>query len=139
MRAVLLLLLLCLPLLGGCKKDEPKPVAEPKPQVEPPPPPPEPVKEAPASQPEQKQEDAKAVPEEIGVPECDEYRAKYVACLKEKVPSGTRIAMERQLEATWQEWQKGAKQPGGKRQLAKACQTAAAAAAASMKAFGCKW
>jgi len=75
---------------------------------------------------------------EIGVPECDDYFRKYRACLKQ-IPPASRGAMERPLRETWLEWKKGVSQPGGKRELSRACRTASEAAAQAMRDWGCKW
>jgi len=129
-------LFVLLVLVIGCKKDE-TPAPPPKKVQQVAEPAPEPPKK-PEPEPEPDPPKAEA-PRDVGVPECDNYLSKYRACLKEKVPAGTRAAMEKQLQITHEEWLKAVKQPGGKRQLTRACKTAFDAMATSMKAFGCEW
>ena len=74
--------------------------------------------------------------EKIGVPECDEFIAKYEACTS-KVPEIAR-AQYKSVVAQWRsEWKKLAANPATKGKLADACKQAAAQQAASWKMYGC--
>ena len=74
--------------------------------------------------------------EKIGIPECDEYIAKYEACAG-KVPEAGRAAYKSALDQTRASWKKLADNPQSKATLAAACKQATATAAASWKAYGC--
>jgi len=75
--------------------------------------------------------------DKIGVPECDDYIAKYESCVRSKVPETMRAQMESTLKTARDNWKKAAETPQGKGTLAAACKQANDAAAASMKAWGC--
>src|SRR5215831_6255118 len=77
--------------------------------------------------------------EKIGVPECDDYIAKYESCLRGKVPEAARAQLESSLKTARDTWRKSAENPQAKAGLAAACKQASDAAAASMKAYGCTW
>ena len=77
---------------------------------------------------------AAAVPAgDFGVPECDEYFAKYLACINDKVPeaagprSGSRWTRRGSME-------RAAATPEGKSALASGCPQATAAAKQAMSA-----
>jgi len=75
--------------------------------------------------------------DKIGVPECDDYIAKYESCVRSKVPETMRAQMESTLKTARDNWKKAAETPQGKGTLAAVCKQANDAAAASMKAWGC--
>jgi hypothetical protein len=74
---------------------------------------------------------------QFGVAECDDYMAKYLACVDSKVPEAARAMVRQQLEQTKDAWQKAAATPEGKAGLATGCKAAADAAKTSMAAYGC--
>ena len=74
--------------------------------------------------------------EKIGVPECDEYIAKYEACTG-KVPEAGRAAYKAGLEQTRSAWKKLAANPATKGSLAAACKQATDTQAAAWKTYGC--
>jgi hypothetical protein len=74
--------------------------------------------------------------EKIGIPECDEYIAKYEACTG-KVPEAGRAAYKAGLEQTRSAWKKLAANPATKGSLAAACKQAADVQAAAWKTYGC--
>jgi hypothetical protein len=74
--------------------------------------------------------------EKIGVPECDEYIAKYEACAG-KVPEAGRAAYNSSLEQMRASWKKLADNPATKSSLAAACKQATEAQAAAWKTYGC--
>ena len=77
--------------------------------------------------------------EKIGVPECDDFIAKYDACVSSKVPASMR-AQVTASEAEWKkQWKKLAADPQTRGTLAAACKQSAAAQAAAMKQYGCTW
>jgi hypothetical protein len=74
--------------------------------------------------------------EKIGVPECDEYIAKYEACAG-KVPESGRAAYNSALDQVRASWKKLAANPATKASLAAACRQATEAQAAAWKTYGC--
>ena len=80
-----------------------------------------------------------AASEKIGVPECDDFIAKYDACMSSKVPEAARAQLK-SSEAEWKkQWKKLAEDPQTRGSLAAACKQSAAAQAAAMKSYGCTW
>ena len=76
---------------------------------------------------------------EFGVPECDDYLAKYLACVDSKVPEAARAMVRQQLDQTKTAWKQAASTPQGKAGLAMGCKQALDAAKTSMAAYGCSW
>jgi hypothetical protein len=77
--------------------------------------------------------------EKIGVPECDDYIAKYESCVRGKVPETMRAQLESSLKTARENWKKAAENTLTRGTLAAACKQANDAAAASMKAYGCNF
>jgi len=77
--------------------------------------------------------------DKIGVPECDDYIAKYESCVRSKVPEAMRAQLESSLKTARENWKKAAENTVTRGSLATACKQANAAAAASMKAYGCSF
>jgi hypothetical protein len=77
--------------------------------------------------------------DKIGIPECDDYIAKYETCVRGKVPEQARAALESSLKTARENWKKTAENPQARGTLAAACKQATDMAAASMKAYGCTW
>ena len=77
--------------------------------------------------------------DKIGVPECDDYIAKYEACVNSKVPEAMRATVKASLETTRKSWRDLAATAQGKAGLAQACKAAHDAAKQSMGAYGCSW
>ena len=77
--------------------------------------------------------------EKIGVAECDDFIAKYDACVSSKVPEAQRA----QYKASIAEWRKGwkklAENPLTKETLVAACKQAATQQEAALKTYGCSW
>jgi hypothetical protein len=76
---------------------------------------------------------------DFGVPECDSYMKKYVACIDGKVPEMARGALKQALDQQKAAWKQAAASPQGKAALATGCTQAEAAAKQSMSAYGCQW
>jgi hypothetical protein len=74
---------------------------------------------------------------EFGVPECDDYINKYVACIDSKVPEAGRAMIRQQLDQTKAQWKQAASTPEGKAGLAAGCKAATDAARTAMAAYGC--
>ncbi len=73
----------------------------------------------------------------IGIPECDDYIAKYDACVSNKVPEAARAQYKGSLEQVRNSWKQLAGNPQTKASLVQACKTAADQSRTSMKAFNC--
>jgi hypothetical protein len=73
----------------------------------------------------------------VGVPECDNYIAKYTACVSGKVPEASRAQLQASLDQMRTAWKQAASTDAGKASLAQACTAANDAAKQSMTAFGC--
>jgi len=77
--------------------------------------------------------------DKIGVPECDDYIAKYEACISGKVPEAARAQYQASLKTMRDSWRQAAANPQTRAALAQGCKQAADAAATSMKSYGCTW
>ncbi|MCA1818065.1 MAG: hypothetical protein LC746_17035 [Acidobacteria bacterium] len=77
--------------------------------------------------------------DKVGVPECDDYLAKYNACVTSKVPAAARAQYESTLAQTRKSWRDLAANPQTKAGLAQACKTATESARQSLKSFGCEF
>ena len=75
--------------------------------------------------------------EELGVPECDDYIAKYEACVNGKVPELARAQFKASLKALRDSWRQAASTPQGKAGLAAGCKQATEQAKTAMKSYGC--
>lgn len=75
----------------------------------------------------------------IGVPECDDFIAKYEACVSGKVPEMARAQFNTMLKNWRDSWRKAAATPEGKAGLAAGCKQAAEQARTSMKSYGCEF
>lgn len=77
--------------------------------------------------------------DKIGVPECDDYLAKYESCVSSKVPEAARAQYQSTLATTRKSWRDLAANPQTKASLAQACKTATETARQTMKAIGCEF
>ena len=75
--------------------------------------------------------------DKIGVPECDDFIAKYDACVSSKVPEAGRAAAKSAIDQWRASWKRLADNPATKGTLAAACKQAAEQQAAAMKPYGC--
>ncbi len=75
----------------------------------------------------------------VGVPECDDYIAKYEACLKGKVPEAARGALESSIAQMRQSWKQVAANPQARTALAGGCKQARETSKQSMAAYSCEW
>ncbi|HSX60847.1 MAG TPA: hypothetical protein VLF18_11660 [Tahibacter sp.] len=118
--------------LAACQKQpEPaKPATTPAPATAPATPPPA---AAPATPPPT----TTAAVDSVGVPECDNYITKYMACVSGKVPEASRAQLQASLDQMRTAWKQAAATDAGKASLAQACTAANDAAKSSMSAFGC--
>lgn len=101
-----------------------------------------PAKTAPAAAPAATQAAAAPAPAagaEFGVPECDDYMTKYLACVDSKVPEAARAALRQSLDQAKAQWKQAASTPEGKSGLAMACKQMTETAKVSMTAYGCSF
>lgn len=77
--------------------------------------------------------------DKIGVPECDDYIAKYEVCLNSKVPEAQRAMFKSSVETMRKTWKDAAANPQSKAALATGCKQALETAKQSMGAFACAW
>ena len=77
--------------------------------------------------------------EKIGVPECDDFIAKYDACVSSKVPEQARAQYKSAIAQWRSSWKKLAENPSTKGTLAAACKQAAEQQATALKQYGCAW
>lgn len=105
----------------------------------------EPKKEEPKKEEPKKEEPKKdeattaAAGDKIGVKECDDYLAKYMACVDSKVPEAARANMKKTFAMITAAWKKQAGTDAGKKALAMGCSKAHEAAKKAMAAYKCEW
>jgi len=75
--------------------------------------------------------------EKIGVAECDDFIAKYEACISGKVPAEGRAQWNAALSQWRTQWKQLADNPQTRASLAQACKMAADQSKTSMKPYGC--
>jgi hypothetical protein len=77
--------------------------------------------------------------DKVGVAECDDFLAKYEACVSGKVPAAAQAAFKTSMDTWRNSWRELAKTPQGKAGLAQACKSASEQAKTSLGAYGCSW
>jgi hypothetical protein len=76
--------------------------------------------------------------EKIGIPECDDFLAKYEACVtSSKVPEAARAQYQTGIKQWRESWKKLADNPQTKATLAGICKQSRDQAETNMKSFGC--
>ena len=75
--------------------------------------------------------------EKIGIAECDDFIAKYDACVSAHVPEAQRAQYQSTLKQWRDSWRQLAENPMTKGTLAAACKQAAEQAKTSMKSYNC--
>ena len=74
----------------------------------------------------------------FGVPECDRFAVRYLACL-DKVPEGGRAMARQAFDQTIEHWRLAAGKPEGRERLAAACAQQEKATRAAMERYDCDW
>jgi len=74
----------------------------------------------------------------IGVPECDDYIAKYEKCIGDKVPEMARGPLKDAFEKTRATWKDLANNETTKSGLASACKQAMEMSKTALSAYGCE-
>lgn len=77
--------------------------------------------------------------DKIGVAECDDFIAKYEACVSGKVPEVARAQYASAIKQWKDSWKKLAENPQTKGTLAAACKQAREQQEAALKTYGCSW
>ena len=77
--------------------------------------------------------------DKIGVAECDDFIAKYEACVSGKVPELARAQFQGAVKQWKDSWKKLAENPATKGSLAAACKQAKEQQEAALKTYGCTW
>ena len=77
--------------------------------------------------------------QKIGVPECDDFIAKYESCVSGKVPEAARAQFQSAVKTWREQWKKVADNPATKGTLAAACKQAQTQQEAALKQYGCTW
>ena len=75
--------------------------------------------------------------DKVGVPECDDFIARYDACMTDKVPEMARAPYKTTLAQWRKSWHDLAANPQTKATLAAACKQAIETARTSMKSYNC--
>lgn len=76
---------------------------------------------------------------DFGVPECDEYMTKYLACIDSKVPEAARSSMRQGFEQSKAAWKQAATTAQGREALATTCKQALETTKTAMQTYGCSW
>jgi hypothetical protein len=82
---------------------------------------------------------APATGDKIGIPECDDFLAKYEACVSGKVPEQARAAYQTGLKQWRDSWKQMAANPQTKGSLVAACKNAREQQETALKSYGCTW
>ncbi|PYS23717.1 MAG: hypothetical protein DMF72_08625 [Acidobacteria bacterium] len=77
--------------------------------------------------------------DKIGIAECDDFIAKYEACVSGKVPEMARAQYQTAIKQWRESWKKLAENPQTKGTLAAACKQAKEQQEAALKSYGCTW
>ncbi len=77
--------------------------------------------------------------DKIGIAECDDFIAKYEACVTGKVPEAARASYQSALKQWKESWKKLADNPQTKGTLAAACKQAKEQQETALKSYGCTW
>jgi hypothetical protein len=77
--------------------------------------------------------------ERIGIPECDEFVAKYETCIAEHVPEAKRREYRENLAAWSNAWRQQVVNTTAKEVVAAACKRHLVQSREAMKPFGCEF
>jgi hypothetical protein len=77
--------------------------------------------------------------DKIGIPECDDFLAKYEACVTGKVPEQARAAYQTGIKQWRDSWKQLAANPQTKGSLVAACKQAREQQETALKSYGCTW
>jgi hypothetical protein len=97
------------------------------------------AKTAPASTPATTTATTTSAGDKIGIADCDDFIAKYEACVTDKVPEVARAQYKAGIEQWRTTWRQLAANPQTKATLAGVCKQASETARTSMKTYNCTW
>lgn len=86
---------------------------------------------------EPKADDVASTGDKIGVPECDEYIAKYEACVNNNVPENMRASLKTTFDQSRKAWKAAAANPQAKATLPSACKQAMETSRQAMASYKC--
>ena len=75
--------------------------------------------------------------EMVGVPACDDFLAKYEACVSGKIPAAQQPTFKSSVDQMRASWAAAAKNPNAKPALEAACRQSVEHIKASTAAYGC--
>jgi len=76
---------------------------------------------------------------EVGIPVCDDFLAKYEACVTGKIPAAQQATFKAQLDQLRTSWSKLAQNPNTRPTLEGACKQTIEQMKASMTPYGCSF
>ncbi len=82
---------------------------------------------------------AAASGDSTGIPECDDYLAKYEKCVDEKVPAVAKPGIKQSIDKMRQTYKTSAKNPAAKAGLSQGCTQALETTKQAMASYGCSW
>ena len=77
--------------------------------------------------------------DKIGVAECDDFLAKYEACVNGKVPAAAQATFKNGMEQWRKSWKELAANPQTKATLQQVCKTQLDSAKTSLSSYGCSF
>jgi hypothetical protein len=75
---------------------------------------------------------------EFGVPECDDYVKKIMACM-DKMPEAARTSARTAFDQSRNQWKAAAATAEGRSALSMTCKAATDSARTATSAYGCEW
>lgn len=75
--------------------------------------------------------------DKVGIPACDDFIAKYDACITDKVPATARAQYTESIAQMRKQWKQLSGNPQTRGSLEMACKSAAEQANTQMKAYNC--
>jgi hypothetical protein len=76
---------------------------------------------------------------DVGIPACDDFLAKYEACVSGKIPAAQQPAFKTQLDQLRASWAAAAQNLSARPSLEAACKQTADQMKASMTPYGCSF
>lgn len=78
-------------------------------------------------------------PQVLGIPECDEYIAKFQSCIEKQIPDLAKLPLQMGFQKAIGEWKKTAAFPEKRSELGPACALAMDASKKATQRFQCQW
>jgi len=77
--------------------------------------------------------------QQVGVPVCDDFLAKYEACVTTRIPAAQQPAFKTSLDQTRKAWSDAAKNPTAKAALESSCKQTADQLKQTLAAYNCSF